>query len=75
MKLERLGSMISGTRCPVYIDGKLKYYTVQHDKEKGIGWEWQSIDGCMVKAPLAREAVGHNPTDRGKNGDKTKYSD
>ena len=47
----------------------------EYDKEKGIGWEWQSVDGCMVKAPLAQEAVGHNPTDRGKNGDKTEYSD
>ena len=42
----------------------------EYDKEKGIGWEWQSVDGCMVKAPLAREAVGHNPTDRGKMGTK-----
>jgi putative transposase len=38
----------------------------KYDELEGIGWEWQSIDGCMVKAPLAREAVGHNPTDRGK---------
>jgi hypothetical protein len=35
----------------------------EYDKEKGIGWEWQRVDGCMVKAPLAREAVGYNPTD------------
>jgi len=38
----------------------------KYDELEGIGWEWQSVDGCMVKAPLAREAVGHNPTDRGK---------
>lgn len=44
----------------------------KYDELEGIGWEWQSVDGCMVKAPLAREAVGHNPTDRGKNGDKKK---
>ena len=43
----------------------------QYDELEGIGWEWQSVDGCMVKAPLARESVGKNPTDRGKNGDKT----
>ena len=43
----------------------------KYDKLEGIGWEWQSVDGCMIKAPLARESVGHNPTDRGKNGDKT----
>jgi transposase len=37
----------------------------------GIGWEWQSADGCMVKAPLARESAGRNPTDRGKKRDET----
>ena len=42
-----------------------------YDELEGIGWEWQSVDGCMVKALLARESVGKNPTDRGKNGDKT----
>lgn len=35
MKVERLGSMIPGMRCPVHIDGELKYYTVQHDKDSG----------------------------------------
>ena len=24
----------------------------QYDELEGIGWEWQSLDGCMVKAPL-----------------------
>ncbi len=43
----------------------------QYDELEGIGWEWQSLDGCMVKAPLALESVGKNPTDRGKNGDET----
>lgn len=43
----------------------------KYDELEGIGWEWQSVDGCMIKAPLAQESVGHNPTDRGKNGDKT----
>jgi len=43
----------------------------RYDELEGIGWEWQSVDGSMVKAPLTLEAVGHNPTDRGKNGDKT----
>ena len=41
-----------------------------YDELEGIGWEWQSVDGCMVKAPLARESVGKNPTDRGKMGTK-----
>ena len=42
----------------------------QYDELEGIGWKWQSLDGCMVKAPLALEAVGTNPTDRGKMGTK-----
>ena len=47
----------------------------KYDELEGIGWQWQSVDGCMVKAPLAREAVGHNPTDRGKNGHKKEHID
>ena len=38
----------------------------EYDDMEGIAWAWQSIDGAMVKAPLAQEAVGPNPTDRGK---------
>jgi transposase len=41
-----------------------------HDEEHGLAWGWQSVDGCMVKAPLARDAAGRNPTDRGKKGTK-----
>jgi hypothetical protein len=38
---------------------------------EGIAWRWQSIDGAMVKAPLAQESVGRNPTDRGKKRQQT----
>ncbi len=38
----------------------------KYDEIKGIDWEWQSLDGCIIKAPLAQEEVGKNPTDRGK---------
>jgi transposase len=38
----------------------------EYDEFEGISWRWQSIDGAMMKAPLAQEAVGANPTDRGK---------
>jgi transposase len=38
----------------------------EYDEMEGIAWQWQSIDGSTLKAPLAREAVGPNPTDRGK---------
>jgi transposase len=41
-----------------------------YDELRGILWDWQSIDGAMTKAPLAKESVGPNPTDRGKNGDQ-----
>ncbi len=38
----------------------------EYDDMEGIAWRWQSIDGAMMKAPLAQESVGPNPTDRGK---------
>lgn len=38
----------------------------EYDDLEGIAWRWQSIDGAMMKAPLAQETVGANPTDRGK---------
>ena len=39
---------------------------MEYDEMEGIAWEWQSADGTQSKAPLALEAVGPNPTDRGK---------
>ncbi len=47
---------------------------VEYDEMEGIAWEWQSIDGAMTKAPLALEAVGPNPTDRGKKWKQKTYS-
>jgi transposase len=38
----------------------------EYDDLEGIAWRWQSIDGALLKAPLAQESVGPNPTDRGK---------
>ncbi len=38
----------------------------EYDEMEGIAWRWQSMDGSMSKAPVAKEAVGRNPTDRGK---------
>jgi len=46
----------------------------EYDEMEGISWRWQSIDGAMVKAPLALEAVGRNPTDRGKKRDQATSS-
>lgn len=38
----------------------------EYDEIEGTAWCWQSKDGAIVKAPLALEAVGRNPTNRGK---------
>ena len=38
----------------------------EYDQMEGIAWRWQRIGGAMFKAPLAQEAVGRNPTDRGE---------
>jgi transposase len=46
----------------------------EYDEFEGIAWRWQSIDGAMMKAPLAQEAVGANPTDRGKKWQQTPSS-
>jgi putative transposase len=43
---------------------------VRYDARRGIKWRWQSMDGCMTKAPLGGESVGPNPTDRAKSGTK-----
>lgn len=43
---------------------------LEFDASVGLDWTWQSIDGCMTKAPLGGEATGPNPTDRGKSGTK-----
>lgn len=45
----------------------------EYDEMEGIAWKWQSIDGAMIKAPLAQEEVGRNPTDRGKKGEQATY--
>jgi transposase len=36
----------------------------EYDEIEGIAWDWQSVDGALVKAPLAVECVGANPMDR-----------
>jgi putative transposase len=49
----------------------------EYDDTLGIEWQWQSADGCIVKAPLGKrtaegqaQATGASPTDRGKSGSK-----
>jgi len=46
----------------------------EYDEMEGIAWEWQSIDGTQGKAPLAQEAVGNNPTDRGKKRQQAQFA-
>jgi transposase len=46
----------------------------EYDDLEGIAWERQSIDGTQGKAPLALEAVGNNPTDRGKKRHQTQFA-
>jgi transposase len=48
---------------------------MEYDEMHGIAWTWQSIDGSLSKAPLAQEAVGPNPTDRGKKWEQTQPVD
>ncbi len=45
----------------------------EYDEMEGIAWEWQSLDGTQGKAPWAQEAVGNNPTDRGKKRHQAKF--
>jgi transposase len=49
----------------------------EYDHTIGLDWQWQSADGCLIKAPLGKrtiegeaQATGANPTDRGKSGSK-----
>jgi len=44
----------------------LEYY----DRERGIDWKWQALDGVITKAPLGGEATGPSPVDRAKSGTK-----
>jgi len=46
----------------------------EYSDMEGIAWRWQSIDGAMMKAPLGKEAVGRNPTDRGKKREQATSS-
>ncbi len=45
----------------------------EYDEMEGISWKWQSIDGAIVKAALAQETVGPNPTDREKKRKPAKF--
>ena len=38
----------------------------EYDQMEGIAWRWQSVDGAMMKAPLAQEAARARPDGSGK---------
>ena len=42
----------------------------EYDDFEGIAGRWQSVDGAMMKAPMAQQSVGANPSDGGENGSK-----
>jgi transposase len=47
----------------------------EYDEMEGIAWSWQSIDGTMVKAPLALESGGAKPYGPGEEkGPSAAYS-
>lgn len=46
----------------------------EYDDAIGIDWNWLSMDGSMVKAPLGGEGTGPNPTDRGKKRHQAKHT-
>jgi len=47
----------------------------EYDEMEAISWKWPSIDGGIVKAALAPEAVGPNPIDRKKRSLVTNRED
>ena len=55
----------AGVFRELWTTGLLEYNT-----DVGLDFEWQSLDGCITKAPLGGEKTGPNPTDRGKKGTK-----
>ena len=46
----------------------------EYDDLEGIAWRWQSIDGAMMKVPMAQSSVGPNPTDRGKKWEQAPFA-
>ena len=42
----------------------------EYDEMEGIAWDWQSVDGAMVKAPWPWSAWGRTPRIGEKNGRK-----
>ena len=45
-----------------------------YEARQGVAWEWEAMDGSLIPAPgcgcASEEALGPNPTDRGRGGSK-----
>jgi transposase len=46
----------------------------EYDEFEGIAWRWQSIDGAMMKAPMAQSTAGPNPTDQEKKREHAPFT-
>lgn len=58
------------TRMGIFEKLMKKKMVEHYAKERGLRWEWQSMDSKSCAAPLGGEKTGKNPTDRGKLGAK-----
>jgi len=69
---ERFGSTgavhkrVLGWERAGFFEARWKAGLAEYDGMTGIAWRWQSIDAALLKAPLAQQAVGPNPMDRGE---------
>ncbi len=48
---------------------------LEYDKKKGLGWDWQALDGVMTKAPLGGEKMWTEPHGSGQKGRQTQRAD
>lgn len=48
----------------------MRAFVRYYHRHQRIGWRWQAIDSKSVPAPIALDAVGKSPVDRGKHGSK-----
>jgi len=52
-----------------------RHLLLECEELRGVHWEWQAADTSMGKArgksKMPEDAVGKNPTDRGKKGGET----
>jgi transposase len=46
---------------------------MSYDEVRGLGWEQQSVDGCMVKAPFWRERLWEATPRTGEKRDETEF--